>query len=106
MTCSCDEEQEGSCHRAGRHLPAGAPTGSAVRYSPATARVATTGASATIERSGRIQRVITIAHSNSTMENANGIVQLPVRSRMKAKATGDRMPATAPEVFISALEEP
>ena len=41
-----------------------------------------------------------------TAETANGSVQLPVRSRIQAKATGERMPATAPEAFISELEVP
>ena len=49
---------------------------------------------------------MTMANSNRQTETANGSVQLPVRSRIQAKATGERMPATAPEAFISELEVP
>jgi hypothetical protein len=34
------------------------------------------------------------------------MVQLPVRSRIQPNATGDRMPATAPAAFVSALALP
>src|SRR6516162_2251800 len=75
------------------------------RYSPATANRPRLGATS-IGWSGRIHQVTTIANSNSPTETANGSVQLPVRSRIQAKATGERMPATAPEAFISELEVP
>src|SRR5215472_8981271 len=74
-------------------------------YSPATANRPTRGNSS-IGRSGRIQKVKTMANNNKQTETANGNVQLPVRSRIQAKATGERMPATAPAAFISELEVP
>ena len=76
-----------------------------VIYSPATAKRPTPG-TASIGRSGRIQYVMTMANSNRQTETANGSVQLPVRSRLQAKAMGERIPATAPEAFISELEVP
>src|SRR4029077_16135364 len=76
-----------------------------VIYSPASAHLPTLE-TASIGRSGRIQYVMTMAKSNRQTETANGSVQLPVRSRIQAKATGERMPATAPEAFISELEVP
>src|SRR6202041_21638 len=55
---------------------------------------------------GRIQNAVTDPSSIRAIETANGRVQLPVRSRIQPKATGDNMPATAPAAFISALELP
>jgi hypothetical protein len=49
---------------------------------------------------------MTMANSKSPIEKPNGIVQLPVRSRIQPNTTGENIPATAPAAFISALEEP
>jgi hypothetical protein len=59
-------------------------------YCPATANLPRLG-TALIGRSGRIQKVMTMANSSSPTETANGSVQLPVRSRIQAKATGETM---------------
>jgi hypothetical protein len=85
--------------------PAEAYAPLAAVYCPATANLPRLG-TALIGRSGRIQKVMTMANSSSPTETANGSVQLPVRSRIQAKATGETMPATAPEAFISELEVP
>ena len=47
-----------------------------------------------------------MANSRSPTEKTNGVVQLPVRSRIQPNANGERMPATAPAAFINALDEP
>src|SRR5215472_8976843 len=41
------------------------------------------------------------ATANPPTENANRVVQPPVRSSNQPNATGDKMPATAPVAFIS-----
>jgi hypothetical protein len=40
-----------------------------------------------------------MADSNRQTETANGSVQLPVRWRIQANASGDMIPATAPAAF-------
>jgi hypothetical protein len=59
-----------------------------------------------IGRSGRNQQVMTAPSSKSPRETVDGVVQLPVRSRIQPNATGDIIPATAPAAFISALALP
>ena len=46
-----------------------------------------------------------MANSRSPTEKTNGVVQLPVRSRIQPNATGERMPATAPAAFNKSAKQ-
>jgi len=63
--------------------------------------VAVPGVFSAKRRSGCIVKAITQPKSNSAIDIAKGNTQLPVRSTIKPKASGDTIAATADPVFIS-----
>src|SRR6266566_8140128 len=56
--------------------------------------------------SGRKKQASAAPVSKSAIEAANGMVQVPLRSIMKPKKTGEMMPAKAEPKFIIPLAEP